>query len=73
MYGTFKTRSLLQYVFEFKKFVLNLQTYVNTYLCTCKYHPLETTYLPTMYAHQCTLYRIENSILNRDSMQIYLP
>ena len=22
-----------------------------------------------MYAHQCTLYRIENSILNRDSTQ----
>ena len=38
---------LLQYVFEFKKFVLNLHTYI----LTCKYHPLETTYLLVLCMH----------------------
>ena len=50
-----ETKYLLQYVFEFKKFVLNLHTYIGTYLCTCKYHPLETTYLLCMHTNvHCT-------------------
>ena len=49
---------LLQYVFEFKKFVLNLHIYIGTYLCTCKYHPLETTYLLCM--HTNVMYIVQN-------------